>query len=1382
MAITLNSVHEDGNDLGSPQNIAPAGLNSVGNLSILLVFVEAAASVPTLITNNKGDTYTIYPLNATDGVGKLYLAYKLKAQTGITSVSITYTGATVGIGCWIYDCSSTTGGAPNVIAALNSQTSANPAPSLKPSDAGITVAIIGTPNTPTAAAGPFTFDNAETRFADFFGAAHDVNAGGGTITCTFTVTSSTWCSLIASFFEVPPVIDDTEYIEYIPPPYLHPSILLNTSMTDEKDERSIGSAYWSFPNVGSAFTFAGGDNFSASAFGSKLTPGSFILVGVVMGNGITVGSVTDSAGNTYFDCGDGTQVVSAGGQLIQLFYAINKFSSAGNVVTVHYTPTGNNFDGIIAVEIVGSVSGNPIEVHAGIATQASGGSGSNNMVLPTKTTTYQYDLIVALYGNQSDQTTIGTSPNLFALIAQSTNGAQSSFLLMEQCTQSAAGAIIPTAGSPNNDSYAGLWVGLRLDPRQPPVPDTAILLENNFGHIQLENGTGVIILESATTFFVTLSDDDVHQTWREWRAVYAPNAEEDEPGTLGPPPVTQSAEDSYIFKPLEQLTEYDHTAETDEPGSIQPPPSVFSDNEDLQRWVGWTAPAIEDDQSNYPVQVVIVSPNVGLDDIEAIYKPSEVVFKWDGTAQEDEPGTLGPPPQVIPDDADSAQWVDRRWIQHDDTDTNRTFPPSPPTVFTDNEDLQRWVGWSVSAIEDDQSNLLQLPPTADDSEMSKWVATFAIQEDDTDKNLVYPPRPPEVEPETADDFDVQVFAPAVWHSVQGEDVEVTVPPPPPTVFTDNEDLQRWVAWFAPALEDDQSNRLQSPPQVIPDDADSMKWAATLAVQHDDTDTNLVVPPPPPTADDSEMSKWVATSAIQEDDTDKNLVVPPRPPETEPETAEDFEQQSMVAPLVRELQGEDVEVTVPPPPPTTFTDNEDLQKWVAWSAPALEDDQSNLLPLVPKAITDDAESLIWTGKEAFQHDDTDTNRTSPPTPPPAITDDAESLIWTGKQQVYHEDAETQRAYPPTPPFSYEEEYKFLAGEIFKFTLADEESDYPVTPPVVAPNIGLDEIETMLHAQEFKAAFEPDVESQRQIPPPAPYVLQDEISEAWKAWSQIYHDDLETQQNVPPPAPSAIQDEISEQWVDRRQVYHEDAETQRAFPPTPPEVEPETADDFEVQTPMMGLGKYLQAEDFEVTVPPPPPIVQHDQAEISQWVDTRYIQHDDTDTQNTLPPTPPGIPPKSIAEEILEQWFDRRQIYHEDAETQRAFPPPPPFSFEEEYKFLAGQRSTFYLDDSTGEAMVPDSLLRLIELLLASFLAFPMYDFSEGFQAFVGVWTRSQSIAYANPALSSDMMPAPAEAEPVYSLSGFEAFGVLSLNNFVIEPLFDNSGFDRPGVPQ
>jgi hypothetical protein len=157
-------------------------------------------------TDSAGNTYTLNATSGSDsGGGNVYVCYKFSATSGVTTVSFTGTGAGVG-SFQFYDCSSSTGGALDTITALSSQTaSSTPNPNLTAAGAGIVVAAVGftAGNNTGGVAGPFTYDTPDltglVHLAEF---AHDVNGAGGSLTATFTNSSSvTWASVIISFKE-----------------------------------------------------------------------------------------------------------------------------------------------------------------------------------------------------------------------------------------------------------------------------------------------------------------------------------------------------------------------------------------------------------------------------------------------------------------------------------------------------------------------------------------------------------------------------------------------------------------------------------------------------------------------------------------------------------------------------------------------------------------------------------------------------------------------------------------------------------------------------------------------------------------------------------------------------------------------------------------------------------------------------------------------------------------------------------------------------------------------------------------------------------------------------------------------------------------------------
>jgi len=195
------------------------------------------------------------------------------------------------------------------------------------------------------------------------------------------------------------------------------------------------------------------------SFSAALTPGSLIIVheyAVVVGS-FTV--PTDTAGNTYVDCGPGAAPFGATTDLSECFYALNTHSTASNVVTIHSTSSATYLSAL-AFELLGAPASSPIDGGALVGfsskNNATGGAaGSNNLTGTTITPAGNGDLIVAFFASGSGNTA-GTSPNAFTLV----NGSwiQGS----EYFTQTTAAAISATASSAaSSDPYAAIVIAVK---------------------------------------------------------------------------------------------------------------------------------------------------------------------------------------------------------------------------------------------------------------------------------------------------------------------------------------------------------------------------------------------------------------------------------------------------------------------------------------------------------------------------------------------------------------------------------------------------------------------------------------------------------------------------------------------------------------------------------------------------------------------------------------------------------------------------------------------------------------------------------------------------------------------------------------------------------
>jgi hypothetical protein len=196
------------------------------------------------------------------------------------------------------------------------------------------------------------------------------------------------------------------------------------------------------------------------AFSAPLTNPSLIVVHMYSAGGLTSYTVpTDTAGNTYVDCGPGATTFSPG--KIQCFYALNTHTTASNVVTLHATGSVTFLSGA-AMEITGANTSSPIDGGSGVgyslkASATGGAAGSDNISGTSLTPASNNDMILALFVAQNAVPTVGTSPNLFTVGAGATWNARSEYFI-----QSTAAAITATASdSFSSDSYGAIVVAIK---------------------------------------------------------------------------------------------------------------------------------------------------------------------------------------------------------------------------------------------------------------------------------------------------------------------------------------------------------------------------------------------------------------------------------------------------------------------------------------------------------------------------------------------------------------------------------------------------------------------------------------------------------------------------------------------------------------------------------------------------------------------------------------------------------------------------------------------------------------------------------------------------------------------------------------------------------
>lgn len=989
--------------------------------------------------------------------------------------------------------------------------------------------------------------------------------------------------------------------------------------------------------------------------------------------------------------------------------------------------------------------------------------------------------------------------------------------------------------------------------------------------------------------------DDVEIS--KWSATAAPIVEDDQSNAAPTPPqVIPDDADSMQWVDKRSLQHDDLESHRAYP----PPPAQF-DDPTIELWAGYKLPALEDDQSNsaptppladdpeiekmvagpslqhddtetqsnYPVAQPIVAPNIGLDDFEL-----GITVSWKAPFIEDDQTNQAPaPPPVIPDDADSMQWVDKRFLQHDDLESHRAFPP-PPAQFDDPE-IEMWAGYRLPALEDDQSNQAPAPPQVipDDADSSIWTGQRWIQYDDTESHRAYPPPPaqfddPSIEmwagyklPAIEDDQSNSALTPpqvipddadsVQWvdrRFLQYDDTESHRAYPPPPAQFDDPEIELWTGYARPSIEDDQRNSAPTPPPVIPDDADSMVWTDKRFLQHDDLETHQSFPPPPaqfddptievwtgylrpaleddqrnsaPTPpfvipDDADSSIWTGKRFLQHDDLETHQSFPPPPaqfddpsiemwagyrlpaleddhsnfaprppfaiqdeyevperiqvpvqpddsdsnyPVTQPIIApniglDDIEVHIKAYGRVVPIQEDDARNSTPTPP---VADDSEVSKWTGYQAPIQEDDARALPPTPPPA--DDSEMSKWAATSAIQHDDTDTQSVAAPVPPTVFQEEPIEK-WTAWFQLYQDDAETQRAFPPTPAFVGQEEYEFLSGIQKAQPIEIDSSAYPVIPPIIAPNIGLDNIESLMRALDRIIPFYEDSDQTKTpTPPPAPV---DESEQAKQfSWKATYEPDVEVQRNEPPiPPPTTQHDEYSETWRAWLQAFHSDLETQRALPPPPPTTASDEIIQWSVQKPI------LPAEDLDVLRQPDPPIVQVDDDKYkfnAAWSATRYDHTAESDLPGTL--NPPPVSQQDMAE--ISQWVEKRFIQYEDTDTMRGDPPTPPTAFQDDGEFAVSKESSkiyFQPED--------DARWLIVLLHVLYFKALPILSYvglARSIDVSLLLWTAQKVAEALHPQRNPDMLPASMPIVESYGALSFATVEVYGLRTIEVEQL-------------
>src|ERR1019366_1060048 len=190
---------------------------------------------------------------------------------------------------------------------------------------------------------------------------------------------------------------------------------------------------------------------------------------------------------------------------------------------------------------------------------------------------------------------------------------------------------------------------------------------------------------------------------------------------LPPTPPTTDQVDELQQKNVDWSVKQQDDTETQRGSAPTPPLSIEQDTEQA-KVIGWNAPAVEDDATALPP----TPPSA----IEQDTEQAKYV-DWSKPAIEDDTRVLPPtPPSAIQDEI-SERFRDDRQVFHDDTESQRDLPPTPPLTQAE-DDVQLRADWKAPALEDDHSFTAPTPPVVgpNDADSLLWSATASIQPDD----------------------------------------------------------------------------------------------------------------------------------------------------------------------------------------------------------------------------------------------------------------------------------------------------------------------------------------------------------------------------------------------------------------------------------------------------------------------------------------------------------------------------------------------------------------------------------------------------------------------------------------------------------------------------
>jgi hypothetical protein len=177
--------------------------------------------------------------------------------------------------------------------------------------------------------------------------------------------------------------------------------------------------------------------------------GSLIVVGVISIQTNTFNVPTDTAGNTYVDCGVGQLLFNGSAYVIQLFYTINT-AAISNTVSVSQVGNSASFMRIVVEEWTGNALSNPVDVTSNSGSNASTGTGGGQNVTTGLATTNFADLVIGFCDVVGGTLTTGTG---FTTAASD---------IMESLIQTVAGSVAATwSDNTNSDSYTAIMAAFK---------------------------------------------------------------------------------------------------------------------------------------------------------------------------------------------------------------------------------------------------------------------------------------------------------------------------------------------------------------------------------------------------------------------------------------------------------------------------------------------------------------------------------------------------------------------------------------------------------------------------------------------------------------------------------------------------------------------------------------------------------------------------------------------------------------------------------------------------------------------------------------------------------------------------------------------------------